>query len=321
MTEQTKVFISYDRAEAERAKALSMRLAQRGLLLWRDELILAGQDWANVIHDAISESRVFLVLISEHFLESKIIRLELGAILSARRSRRDVLIIPILLSPATMEDMPESLRAFQFLELKADNENEVADAIVDATKTNAVNTEATSAEGTQLGWRRSASERTEIMQRKVRKRRLTLIGFLVVLVVVLTSLVILLLGSGPARPKPVDLSGVDLSQKILDGVRMSGARLVRVNLNNASLRRVDLRGADLTSANLHSTDLTGADLRGANLERADLSGAKLRGTDLSRVVGLTMKQLDSACGDKETKIPFDLKPPPLCDNQKKPSLQ
>lgn len=99
----------------------------------------------------------------------------------------------------------------------------------------------------------------------------------------------------------VPLTGVDVSEAFLQGLKLDGAKLVRANFHNAdarngsflgadfadanlaganfrggSLRRTSLREADLGDADLGGVDLEEADLSGANLERADLSGADLR---------------------------------------------
>jgi uncharacterized protein YjbI with pentapeptide repeats len=74
--------------------------------------------------------------------------------------------------------------------------------------------------------------------------------------------------------------------------------------------------ADLTGAKLDGAVLTGADLsgvkphgewhRGADLTGADLTGADLTGADLRRAKGLTQAQVDSAKGNKDTKLPKGL---------------
>ena len=71
------------------------------------------------------------------------------------------------------------------------------------------------------------------------------------------------------------------------------------------------REASLVRANLRE-----ANLRGANLQRAFLELAKLQGADLRYAGGLTQEQLDSACGDAETKLPpgMSIKP---CPQEKK----
>ena len=70
-----------------------------------------------------------------------------------------------------------------------------------------------------------------------------------------------------ANLKDADLSGADLSDRILQAADLSGADLSGANLESA---RLD--GANLSDAVLYHPNLTGADLRKANLVDANLDG-------------------------------------------------
>ncbi|MEO3885383.1 pentapeptide repeat-containing protein [Nonomuraea sp. B5E05] len=83
------------------------------------------------------------------------------------------------------------------------------------------------------------------------------------------------------------------------GADLIGARLSGADLRAASLRGAYLIGADLRGADLRQADLIGADLRGADLSGADLDGALF----------LTQPQLDSAKGDRATRLPAALTRP------------
>ena len=117
------------------------------------------------------------------------------------------------------------------------------------------------------------------------------------------------------------LSGANLTNADLPRADLSGADLSGANLKGANLIRANLSGADLNGANLVGAEPIGADFKGANLSRANLKGADLRfavliGTNLTGAVldaanldgakGLTLRQLDHACGDAKTKLPSDL---------------
>ena len=96
-----------------------------------------------------------------------------------------------------------------------------------------------------------------------------------------------------------------------------GAYLLGVNLNGANLRGADLRNVSLTHAELFLADLSAANLRGADLTDAILRGAvltdaDLTDADLSGALYLTQEQLNTACGDKDTKLPDGLTIP-MCD--------
>jgi uncharacterized protein YjbI with pentapeptide repeats len=77
-----------------------------------------------------------------------------------------------------------------------------------------------------------------------------------------------------------------------------GADLVGADLRAVDLRGAELRGASLIGADLRFTSLALADLTGADLRGADLSGA-----NLVNALFLTQSQLESARGDRATKLP------------------
>jgi uncharacterized protein YjbI with pentapeptide repeats len=83
-----------------------------------------------------------------------------------------------------------------------------------------------------------------------------------------------------------------------------GADLIGADLRAVDLRRCDLRGAYLIGADLRGADLALADLTGADLRGADLAGA-----DLADTLFLVQSQLDSARGDRRTRLPPGLKGP------------
>jgi uncharacterized protein YjbI with pentapeptide repeats len=74
------------------------------------------------------------------------------------------------------------------------------------------------------------------------------------------------------------------------------------DLIGMDLRAVDLRGAVLRGAHLLAADLRGADLALADLTGADLRGADLRGADLRAALFVTQSQVDSARGDRRTRL-------------------
>ncbi|MBV9549902.1 MAG: pentapeptide repeat-containing protein [Alphaproteobacteria bacterium] len=113
-----------------------------------------------------------------------------------------------------------------------------------------------------------------------------------------------------------------------DIVDCPGCKLMGADLSNTCVKEHDLHGANFDSANatlmcmsfadfrgasFRGTELSGANLAGAKMDGADLTGAitsitSFAGTDLRGVKGLTQKQLDLACSDKNTKLPAGLKP-------------
>ncbi len=127
--------------------------------------------------------------------------------------------------------------------------------------------------------------------------------------------------------------GCDLSGRILAGAKMSNSDFDRSNFSHAVLARADASGSSFEEANFTAADLRraklvsarcpravfeaamlaqadarGADLRfadftGADLHRANLDGANIAGADLRNAQGLTQAQLDTACGDRLTRVP------------------
>jgi len=92
----------------------------------------------------------------------------------------------------------------------------------------------------------------------------------------------------------VPLTGVDVSEAFLQGLKLDGAKLVRANFHNADVRNGSFAGADLSDANLAGANFRGANLRnchlgGADLGDSDLGGANLDGADLS---GTNLEKVD-----------------------------
>ncbi|HEX3011985.1 MAG TPA: pentapeptide repeat-containing protein [Syntrophomonadaceae bacterium] len=78
------------------------------------------------------------------------------------------------------------------------------------------------------------------------------------------------------------------------------------DLAAADLRKIDLRGAYFRGACLIAADLRETDLNGADFIGADLRDADLRGADLTGSIFLTQAQVNTAKGDKNTKLPASL---------------
>ncbi|MBO0961383.1 pentapeptide repeat-containing protein [Neobacillus sp. MM2021_6] len=92
---------------------------------------------------------------------------------------------------------------------------------------------------------------------------------------------------------------VPSSKKIKRSMDLLGAKLKGANLRGANLRGALLIAADLRGADMRVTDLIGADFRDA-----DISGANLTGS-----IFLTQAQINSAKGDRSTKLPASLRIP------------
>jgi hypothetical protein len=114
-----------------------------------------------------------------------------------------------------------------------------------------------------------------------------------------------------------DFFGANLTDAEFISANLTRADIMDANLTNANLAYANLTGAtlwaNLAGAKLDHANLAGADLRHANLAGADLSDANFSGADLSAAAGLTLQQLDKACGEPKTKLPPGLKLSRICN--------
>ena len=127
------------------------------------------------------------------------------------------------------------------------------------------------------------------------------------------------------------LRDATLIQATLTESRFAGADLRRADLSEGDFTASDFSRADLSSSNARGADFTDAVMRearlpmanldGATLARADFTAARavdisladadltdavLAGADLRSARGLTQGQLDTACGDAQTRLPASL---------------
>lgn len=133
-------------------------------------------------------------------------------------------------------------------------------------------------------------------------------------------------GADLSRAKLMQLNAyrANLAGAILVGADLTKAELARANLESANLSGANLRKAEFPRANLTGSNLEGANLTSADLARANFSNARLdgarmhqartfrtrfEGVNLGNVTGLTVDQLESACGDAATRLPKGLAAP------------
>lgn len=118
-----------------------------------------------------------------------------------------------------------------------------------------------------------------------------------------------------------DIFQVDLSYQELTGRDLSGARIRQADLSLATLDRTKFVAADMSVVNAFGVRADHADFSKVNFEDAVLVGgwfghskfegakfanANISGADFSTAVDLTQSQLDTACGDGETRLPRGL---------------
>ena len=119
----------------------------------------------------------------------------------------------------------------------------------------------------------------------------------------------------------------DLGRAVLNEAMLAGANFAKAKLHKSQFHKAQQNGANLTRANFTEAQLQGANLNyamlhlailhkailhGASLQNAMLYQANLQGADLSHVKGLTQYQINMACMDQHTKLPFGLSRPKPC---------
>ncbi|WP_261574908.1 pentapeptide repeat-containing protein [Frankia gtarii] len=109
--------------------------------------------------------------------------------------------------------------------------------------------------------------------------------------------------TGPASLAQLDLAGANLAGTMLSRADLTGAVLSGADLTDARLREANLSGAWLDGANLTSARLSGADLTRAWLDDANLTNTRLSRADLTHVGALSQEQVDTARGDRSTRLP------------------
>jgi len=96
-----------------------------------------------------------------------------------------------------------------------------------------------------------------------------------------------------------NFTDADLTSATGPNVNFEGSKFV-----NARFDHMNLRNAKLDGAKFHNVKFGNSILIGATMDKADFSKA-----DLSQVQGLQQVQLDTACGDSETRLPIGLSLP------------
>jgi TIR domain len=109
-TGKASLFYSYARKDARLRENLEKSLAQlkrEGKITdWYDREILAGSVWDDVIKQQIERARIILLLISPDFMASEYIWRTEVALAMGRRSRNEVIVIPVIVRPADWHSAP-----------------------------------------------------------------------------------------------------------------------------------------------------------------------------------------------------------------------
>jgi len=98
--------------------------------------------------------------------------------------------------------------------------------------------------------------------------------------------------------------GGDFRQTSFERAIASDVNFENTNFSGAKLDHINLRNANLKGAKFNNATFGNAILLAANLTEADLSDA-----NMLQVQGLKQEQLDTACGNSNTQLPFGLSVP------------
>ena len=104
--------------------------------------------------------------------------------------------------------------------------------------------------------------------------------------------------------KGANLIGANLQGANLIGANLQGVLLSVANIQKAVVYEANLEKANLTRANLEGSNLIGSDFKGAILEETNLCGAYL-----TRAKNLQLEQIQSAVGDRLTRLPDNMERP------------
>jgi hypothetical protein len=93
-------------------------------------MVEPGELWQDELQQALRESRVFVVVVSSHTMDSRWVLFELGAAMAGGKR-----IIPVLVDDAAPDQIPIQLEPFQFVRAASPEEagRRVA-AVVEQTK-------------------------------------------------------------------------------------------------------------------------------------------------------------------------------------------
>ena len=107
-TKATSVFISYNRADVDRARELQSELEAQGFNVWRDQTnVYGGERWPKTLGEAVADSNVLILLWSDSSSTSDFVELEWCTAMALKKP-----ILPIMLDTT---QLPASLAAVHAL--------------------------------------------------------------------------------------------------------------------------------------------------------------------------------------------------------------
>lgn len=108
------IFISYSRDETKHAETIAQALQSRGLSVWWDRQIIAGEQWAESISKELDRARIVLVLWSSASVNS------MWVVEEAAYARESSKLVQVILENITQ---PIGFTSFQAADLSGWNGN------------------------------------------------------------------------------------------------------------------------------------------------------------------------------------------------------
>jgi hypothetical protein len=121
------VFVSYSHDDQDYADALLRALSESGLVVWNDESLMAGSDWAIEIESALAKAKFMVLLVSPSSLQSQWVNYELGYAIAAKKPVISVLIRDV-------SDIPTHLARIQYIDARDLSPYATAKRLVEAVK-------------------------------------------------------------------------------------------------------------------------------------------------------------------------------------------
>lgn len=112
------VFVSRSLHDKDLADYLIRDLQAQGVHVWSDKDIMPGTDLVSEIQTALERARVYVMLLSPQFLESRWANFELGVAVSRAQRGAGVRVVPVLAHRLRQDELPPPLRELQAIDME-----------------------------------------------------------------------------------------------------------------------------------------------------------------------------------------------------------
>lgn len=125
-----KVFISHANSKKDRefAKSLALKLRDKGVEVWNDTDIMAGEDWEEKLRRSLEEASAFIMLLSPSWSTSMWTAFEYGAAQAIRKK-----IVPIVIANSEWTP-PPMFRSMKMLDATKVDKTQIVKSIEEAIK-------------------------------------------------------------------------------------------------------------------------------------------------------------------------------------------